>query len=422
VSFLRALALPLGLLAVAAVAVAAPTHLQLRDEARAAYQRQDYAAALRATEAALALRPDSPRYLHNLAALSARLDRPEEALAALQRLADLGVVTDITRDLDLAPLQGTPGFLRVLSRFAANREPRGSAELFAEFSGRTGLVEGIAYRASTGELFLSDVHHRCIWRRARTGEVTRFTAPDEELFGIFGLALDERRNTLWATTAAVPEMAGFEPAMKGHAALAEFDLRTGELRRLIPVPDDGRDHALSDLFLAADGTVFASDSKAPVVWQFAPDAEEPQKAVDSPLFSSLQGLMIEGGILLVADYANGLFAVELATRNITAIPSPPGTTLLGIDALVPFVGGALVTQNGVAPQRVLQLGFAPDFSRITHAKVLASGLPDLTDLTLATIADGQPIVIAGSGWETFDLAKAKEPPPHTVRVFRIAVE
>ena len=54
---------------------------------------------------------------------------------------------------------------------------------------------------------------------------------------------------------AVPEMSGYTPEMKGQAALAEFNLATSELRRVIPVPPDGRDHGLGDLCVAPDGTV-----------------------------------------------------------------------------------------------------------------------------------------------------------------------
>ena len=153
----------------------------------------------------------------------------------------------IERDPDLASLQGTPEFARILHEFAAKRAPQGEAEIVAELPGRTGIIEGIAFRERTGDLFLSDVHHRCIWRRDREGRVARFTAEDEELLGIFGIAIDEPRNTLWAAMSAVPEMAGYTPEMKGYAALAEFNLATSELRRVIPVPVDGREHGLGDL-------------------------------------------------------------------------------------------------------------------------------------------------------------------------------
>ena len=409
----------LALSSLCAAERAEKTHRDHRDEATAAYQRKDYIAAMEATLAALDLRPDSPRYLYNLAALAALTNDPATALDSLQKLAALGVVMPVERNPDFGKLQGTPAFLRVLQQFAANREPRGEAEMVAELPGRTGIIEGIAFRSRTGDLFLGDVHHRCIWRRDRTGQITRFTAEDEELFGIFGLALDEPRKTLWAAMTALPEMAGYDPEMKGAAALAEFNLETSELRRVIPVPADGRDHGLGDVLVAPDGTIYATDSKAPIVWQLAPGAEDFQIVVESPLFGSLQGMVLSQRTLIVADYSNGLFAIDLPTGNMTALAPPKNTTLLGLDGLVAAPGGIVATQNGVEPQRVIRIGLNGELDGITDVTVLAAGLPNLTDLTLITLINDRPTFIAGAGWDGFDPAKGKQPPAHTVRIVQV---
>jgi len=410
-----------SLLALTPLLAADKTHQDFRKEAVAAYQRKDYHAAREATLAALDLRPDSPRYLYNLAALSALTNDTATALDTLRQLAALGVVLPIERDPDFANLQATPEFLRILQQMAAHKEPRGEVGIVAELPGRTGIIEGIAFRPRTGDLFLSDVHHRCIWKRDRDGRITRFTADDDELLGVFGLALDEPRNTLWAAVAALPEMSGFTADQKDHTGLAEFNLGTSELRRVIPLPGDGRSHALGDLLVAPDGTVYATDSKAPVIWKLAPGAEEFEKVADSPVFASLQGLVLAKDNLLVADYSNGLFTVELATGNITALSPPKNTTLLGLDGLVAAPGGVVATQNGVEPQRVLHLALTPALDRVTSVTVIAAGHPHLTDLTLVTLVNDRPTVIAGAGWEGYNPEKAKQPPTHTVRLFQIAL-
>ncbi|MBL9210052.1 MAG: hypothetical protein JNL92_06265 [Opitutaceae bacterium] len=402
-------------------AAAAQSHLDLRDEALAAYQRKDYATAQSAIEAALALRPDSPRYLRQLAALSALTGKASAAIAHLQRLAALGVTADVERDRDFASLQGTPEFRRVVDALAANRQPQGTATVLAELPGRTGIIEGIAYRARTGEFFLGDVHHRCIWRRDRAGRVDRFTVDDEGLFGIFGLALDETRGLLWAALSAVPEMEGFTAELDGQAALAAFSLATSELVHLVPVPDDGRAHGLGDLVVGPDGTVYATDSRAPVIWKLAPGAEEPQVLAQSPAFGSLQGLVLEDRILLVADHANGLFTVAVDSGRINALATPPATTLVGLDGLVAIPGGVVAVQNGVEPQRVLQLTLTPGFAAIERVRVLAAGQPHLTDLALITRVDELPTLISGAGWEGLEGARTKTPPIHTVRLFQVSL-
>lgn len=397
------------------------SHQDFQAEARAAYARKDYAAAKAATSAALALRPDSPRYLHNLAALQALGGESAAALATLRRLAALGVAPPAERDPDFATLQGTPAFREVMQRLAANREPLGQADVVAELPGRAGLIEGIAFRESTGDVFLSDAHLRTVWRRDRSGKVTRFVEEDEDLLGVFGLALDETRRVLWAATMAVPEMSGYTREMKGQAAFAEISLVTGELRRVVDLPDDNREHGLGDLTVAPDGTVYATDSRAPIIWKLAPGAEEPEVVIEFPGFGSLQGIILQERTLIVSDYANGLFRLDLTTATVTPLATPPGTTLVGLDGLATAPGGLVAIQNGVSPQRVLHVALTPERDRITAVTVLARAVPHLDDLALVTLVNGRPTVIAGAGWDLFDPQKAKAPPAHTVRLLQIAI-
>jgi hypothetical protein len=400
---------------------AARSHLDYRADAVAAYQRKNFVAAKEATLAALELRPDSPRYLHNLAALSALTNEPAAAIEYLRRIAALGVATNAERDPDLAQLQGTPQFARVLHQFAENRSERGEVDLVAELHGRTGIIEGIAFREKTGDLFLGDAHLRCIWRRDRDGRIARFTAEDEDVFGVFGLAIDEPRNALWAAMTALPEMSDYTDEVKGRSALAEFNLATSELRRVVPVPNDGREHGLGDLIIAPDGTLYLTDSKAPVIWQLAFGAEELQKLVESPLFGSLQGLAIEGRTLLVTDYINGFYAVDIGTGNLTALLPPKNATLVGIDGIVTVPGGVVAIQNGVDPQRVLRVTFTPGLDAVTSVTVLAAGIANLTDLGLVTVVNGRPTFIAGAGWDGFDVARTRQPPAHTSRIFQVSL-
>ena len=396
-------------------------HAELRAEAAAAYERKDYAAAKEALLEAANLRPNSPPYLQQLAGISALLGDRHTALERLRQIASLGIAPRVERDPDLATLLGTPEFMRMLHTFDANRAPQGEAELVGEMPSHTGIIEGIVFRPRTGDLFLGDVHYRCIWRRDRDGRTVRYTLEDDALFGIFGIAIDETRKTLWAAMTAVPEMSGFTSEMNGYAALAQFDLGTSDLRRIVPVPDDGDEHRLSDLTVGPDGTVYATDSRSPIIWMLAPDAEEMQKVAESPLFGSLQGIVIERRTLLVADYMNGLFAVSLATGNITALTPPKNTTLFGLDGLTAIPGGVFAVQNGVEPQRVVRVMFSPGFDAITSVKVIAASLPEFRDLSLIATINDRPTVVAGAGWESLPRGKSGPPSAHTVSIFQLTL-
>ncbi len=397
----------------------AQPHREHRLEAEAAYARKDYTTAKAALGDALRLRPDSPRYLQMLAAVSALAGDPAGAIAALNQIADLGVAVATERDRDFSALESTPELRRVQQRFAENRAPQGETHGWAELPGRSGIIEGIAYRAKSGELYLGDVYNRCIWRRDRDGRVVRYSAEDEELFGVFGLAFDEPRNVLWATTTAVPEMTGYETAMKGMAGLAEFNLANSELKRVVFLPVDGREHGLGDLAVAADGTIYATDSMAPLIWQLSPGAEDFEILADSPLFGSLQGIVLEGRTLIVADHSNGLFTVDLASREVKALPTPKNVTLVGLDGLVAVPGGVVATQNATDPQRVLHIALKPDLQGIAKVAVLASGQPELRDLSLITLVDGVPAVISSAGWEGYEPAAGRAPTTRNVRILQV---
>ena len=81
------------------------THFDFRREAVTAYQRQDFPAMAAACETALHLRPDSPRYLFNLALAQTLLQQPDKAIGTLHRLAALGVTMPVETTPDFAPLQ-----------------------------------------------------------------------------------------------------------------------------------------------------------------------------------------------------------------------------------------------------------------------------------------------------------------------------
>lgn len=394
------------------------SHLEWRAVAEAALARKDYPAARSAFLSALDLRPDSARYLYGLAATAAAAGDAATALANLHEMATLGVFAPIAKDPAFASIQGEAGFRRVLSEFAANQTPQGEVATLAELPDQRGIIEGLAYRERTGDFFFGDVHQRAIWRRDHTGRIFRFTPEDEELFGIFGLALDEARDALWAATTALPAMADYRPELKGRAALAEFELSTGKLRRLVPVPVDGRDHALGDLTVDDAGTVYATDSLAPIIWQFSPTQEEMEKTVESPLFYSLQGIVVFQRTLFVSDYAHGLFAIDLARRTAQPLAPPEHATLLGLDGLVAVPGGIAAVQNGLTPSRVVRIELAPDLKSVTGLTVLAANLPHLEDLTLITLVHDRPTFVAGAGWEGFNPDKQPHPRSHPVWVLQ----
>ncbi len=410
---------------------AAAEAMALAREAAAAAETEDKATYLVKMEAAAALRPDFPRILVNLAAAQLANDRAEDALATLTRLAALGAHSPVEKSAEFAALRGQKKFQAVLKKLGDNMVSQGRGEIDFSVRGVTGVIEGIAWREKTGTFYFGDPHHRCVWVRPPAtdkrgeAEVRRFTPEGDDLLGVFGLAVDEERGALWAATAAVPAMKSFEANMDGAAALAEIDLESGAVRRVIPLvrgSGDRYSHVFGDVALGPDGSVFLPDSGGPMIWRFAPGATALEVWAESAEFLSLQGAVVapDLGALYVADHANGLLRVDLTTRVVRRLESAPNTTLLGIDGLVRAPSGDLIAiQNGLRPNRVLRLTLDAGGEAVAAVTVLEAAHPNMAAPALGCIATGGNLFFIGNaGWTRFDEPGATATMPRPVPVFK----
>lgn len=273
-----------------------------------------------------------------------------------------------------------------------------------------GIIEGLALHPETLEAFFSDVHNRCIWSRDVSGGfavLRKFSNDTDGLLGVFALRIDRPGQTLWASCSALPEMKGYTTADQGRAFLAAYDLSTRKLRRTFALPADGRAHVLGDFLLASDGTIYATDSTAPVIWRLAPGGDHLEKWLEKASFRSLQGLAFaaDGQSLYVADYSKGLWRITLATRDAVLLPPPVGLNLRGIDGLYAVAGGFVAVQNGLNPQRIIRIALDAT-GQPAGVRVLQSGHPAMNDVSLGQLVNGRFHFIANSGWSLYEDPKA----------------
>jgi hypothetical protein len=219
-------------------------------------------------------------------------------------------------------------------------------------------------------------------------------------------------------------MHGYVNELDGAAGIADFDLETGVLRRVVRVPNRGdhQTHVIGDLALAPDGAIFLPDSGSPTLWRLAPRAEEVEVFADSPEFMSLQGVVVvpELNALFVADHANGLLRVDLASRAVRRMESPPDTTLIGLDGLVRAPNGDLIAiENGLKPARVLRLVLDEGGEAIAKVTVIESAHLNMPAPALGCIALGGDLYFIGNaGWSRFEGEEVKPTAPRPVPVFK----
>lgn len=405
------------------IAPAAPRHVTLLREAATAAKTGDQVAALAKLEEAARLRPDYPRIQINLARTYAALNRPADALVTLKRIAAMGLQVNLAADPALATLKDSPEFHSVASQLANGPLAVGAAnETTFTLSGVTGIIESCLVDPVTGIWYFGDGRHRCICRQIEDGSLVKFSSDADHLDGVFKLALSADRKTLWATTATIGVMTGPEAEDGKRSALIAIDFATGRVRDRFPVPAVERKQLLGDFVIAADGSIYATDSFSPVIWRLPAGGTALEPWLESDEFLNLQGLAFSANqrTLFVADYANGIWRIDVATKSPALLTAPTNATFFGIDGLYAFPGGLLAVQNGINPQRVLRI--EPAASEASAARIVALGLPAMTDLALGQVIDGHFHFVGNSGWALFDPPPANPPPARPVTIYSVPIE
>jgi len=158
-----------------------------------------------------------------------------------------------------------------------------------------------------------------------------------------------------------------------------------------------------------------------VLWRLAAGGAALEPAVEHAEFLSLQGIVIlPGGVAVLADHANGLLRVDLASRDVRRLEPPAGTTLTGLDglALAP-TGELLAIQNGLRPNRVLRIGLEGAAEAIATVTVIESGHLTMAAPALGCIASGGDFYFIGNaGWTRFEDTGGQPSTPRPVPIFK----
>jgi sugar lactone lactonase YvrE len=399
-----------GFAVVLAVALAASARAEddvahVHERMLAAYRAKDWPAFLEHAKKLAALEPGDVRFVYDVACAEAlnghASEAARQACVVLDRKLDLGFATDA----DFAAVRDTPEFRPVLERIAALAKPVGHADLAFALADAQQIPEGIAFDPASGTWFVSSVHERKIVQRAADGAVSDFVAEGQDgLWAVLGLAVDAKRRRLWACTAAVPEMKGFDESLRGRSGVFEYDLATRKLLAKHLAPSDGRPHAIGDLAISPDGDVVASDSQGSAIYRAPRGSDALDVLVPAGVFRSPQGMAFstDGSRLYVADYGGGLSIVDTKTKARRDVAAPDSVVTLGIDGLALRGREIVVTQNGIRPHRVSRLVLDESGERITSGEILLMNDPRFSEPTLGTIVGDAFVFVANSQWGAFD--------------------
>ena len=387
---------PLMLIAQPANVEAGRTSVRLGIEA---YKQNDYQNAIRHFETADSLRPNHYSIVYNLAAMYAKGGYADDALATLNRFADLGLAADFTQDSDFTNITSLPEFAGIAEKIAHNSSPTNNATLLSTLTDPQFIPEGIAYDPQTQSFFLGSIFKSKI-DRIQDGKITTFVESRRHgLWSVFGMAVDPTRRWLWVCTSAMQQTRDVEPDSVGRAAVYKFDVDTGDIISRYELADRSTSHVWGDLTLGSDGTVYISDSIENVVYEISVSTDSLSRITEPGPFLSLQGITVDDRLarLYVADYTMGVFSIDLATKAITRLRESTEHTLLGIDGIYFFDGTLIAIQNGVRPHRILQLS-GLSHNQIDEVKVLESNNPFFDEPTLGVVHRTDFFFVGNSQW------------------------
>ena len=363
--------------------------------ATAAYRNKAYLEFLRQMEIANLNRPNHPRLIYNLAIAFALNGRTDEAQNSLVRLAKMGLGYAFDKNEDIKVLLDDDRFRKISADAAANLNPVNASIRLLELSDKTMIAESVAFDAKSKQHIVGSIHKRKIVSADSNGFEKDFSASTDGLFAVLGMKVDPIRNTLWVASSAVPQMSGFADVDKGRSGIFKYDLSNRKLLRKYLLPE-GEQHMLGDVWIDRKGNVFATDSVSPNIYRIDPSEDKMELFIASDLFASLQG--ITGGSnpneLFVADYAKGIFRIDLKARAIVQLKPDTNVTLLGTDGLYLYGGKLIAIQNGITPNRVAAFTIVGD--RVTSTAILEANHADFLEPTLGYLAGDDLVYVANS--------------------------
>jgi sugar lactone lactonase YvrE len=350
--------------------------------------------------------PTQQAYLEAAAKLAAAARDTADAVRWLRRLTDLGVGTDVRNDMTFRALVGAPAFDSAATSLAAATAPIVRGRVRLTVADTTLHPEGIAFDARHRRWFMGSVRKRKVVAIERDGNVRDFVASTAGgLAGVFGMAVDSARRTLWIATTALPRMEGFGQADRRRVGVYGYDLETGRLKRKAWMPRDSSvAHTFGDVVVAPNGDVYLSDSQAPWILVLTVGRDSLVRFLTHPLFRSLQGMAItpDGATMYVADYSHGLIRVSLASKTVDPLGAARGVTLLGVDGLYWHRGALIGVQNGVTPARVVRFCVDPSGRSVRRLEVLDRNPAAADEPTLGAIVGDSLVYVATSAWEKYD--------------------
>jgi len=330
-----------------------------------------------------ALRPNTGELKLALASVYAAQGDKTSTYDLLLQMQRQGFGYDLTTSSAFAKVNDTRAWNYIAENLKANLKQFGEGKVAYTLPKGDYLFESLAFDPKKKQLLVGSVREGRIYRVGKDGKLQDFIAPGAEngLWSVYAMATDAAGENLYVASTSSVYFKGFKQEDYGKAGVFKFRLSDGKLLNKYLLTPDNQPRTLSTIAVGRNGEVFAADGVRNLIYRL--DGGALKLMVENPKLTSLRGLAVsgDGKTLYFADYALGLFGVDLSAGKAFDVDYSPETLVLGgIDGIYWYDGALVVIENGMSPKRIMRLKLDKDGRKVVTAMPLdvenaAFGLP-----------------------------------------------
>lgn len=334
-------------------------------------------------ERLVALQPNVGDLKLALAMAYASQGEKSKAYDLLLAMQKQGYGYDLAKNPSFDKITGTRVWTYIADSLAANLKPFGEGKVAFTLPKGDTLFDSLAFDPKRKQFLVGSVREGKIYLADKNGKLADFITPDAHngLWSVYAMAADADDDALYVASTASVYFKNFSKDDYGKAGVFKFRLSSGKLLDKYLLAPDSKPRTLSSIAVGKGGLVFAADGLRNIIYKL--DGGQLKPMVENPRLTSVRGLALsgDGKILYFADYAMGVFGVDLAAGKAFDLRYNPAALVLGgIDGLYWYDHTLVAIENGMSPHRVMRLTLGDDGHSIVKAMPLdvanaAFGLP-----------------------------------------------
>ncbi|GAB5407954.1 MAG: hypothetical protein BalsKO_03190 [Balneolaceae bacterium] len=383
--------------------ISAQSYMDYYNQGLGYYENQEYSMFIEYLSKADSLRPNHPTILYNLAVGYSRINDFKNTAIILNRRFQFNANNEFLIDEDFENFRVSKYFAEIESVYKKKSEKISTSELAFTINEKGFHLEGIAYDSSTERFLFTDIHNGTIVSYNSSGKDMKLISDlsAQGFWGAFGINLDPLdQNSLWVTTANIPEFKRFEENEDGKSALLKINRSSGEVQEVYSTNGNSK-HLFGELTIAEDGTIYVSDTISPNIFKLDLNQKKFSLFFTANWLWNLQGLDIskDGKYIYISDYILGIYKLHIETKKIAPLLSSLNSITRGTDGLYLSANELILLQNGTNPRKIASIPI--DTDRIISAgqvKVLDQNRADISEPTMGVFVGNYFYFIGNSPW------------------------